>query len=393
MKKLILSISFLTLYASLSQAQDIYQTVLQKIEQNNTTLTATRLATDAEIIGAKTGLTLPDPEVGLAYSWSNPKEIGAKKNASVTQSFDFPTVYANRGKLANLRQRTAEEQYLTVRQSILLEAKQTCIQLIFNNALEQLYGEQLSNMKSIAEATSEMYKQGTTTSLEYNKTILNYSIIENDVRRVKIEQRKLNSVMATLNGGCPIKVDETQYPSISMPSDFATWLDEASERSPELRRLNSELDAANRELKLTKSECLPKLSVGYTGEYVHGSNFSGVTFGFSVPLWENRNRVKESKAKIIATQAEITDAQLNLRDKLTSLFNEVVELRQIVNQIDKALNASNNQELALKAYESGKMSSIEYFHELEYYYQASEKRLVALRDLQLAYAELQAHTL
>lgn len=393
MKNRLLTLGVAMIALTAAANDDIFTPLLNEIEENSTYLKALRMHSDAEVVGNKTGLTLPNPEVELAYSWANPKEVGDKKNVSVSQSFDFPTVYAQRRKVASSKIKGVENEYMGARRDYLLNVKKTCIELLFNNALAKLYSNELSNLKKISDGMEIMLQNGETTSIEYNKALLNYSILENEVNKIDIERSKLSRQLAGYNGGRPVRFTVSDFPIVTLPSNFETWYSIAEDNSPALRALDNQLETNNHEVKLNRAEGLPKLSVGYTGEYVHGSNYSGVTLGFSLPLWENRNRVKQAKTELVATRLEIADAKLNLHNSLESLYNEVAELQENVQRIEKALNTANNAELAQKAHKNGQMTLLEYLHELEYYFDASEKHLEALRDLHLAYAELQAHEL
>lgn len=49
---------------------------------------------------------------------------------------------------------------------------------------------------------------------------------------------------------------------------------------------------------------LPKFSAGYSLERTLGQKYQGISVGISIPLWENKNRVKQAKAGVVAAQAQ-----------------------------------------------------------------------------------------
>ena len=61
MKKLIISILIVSAILT-AQAQSGYETVLQQIEANNTTLAALRQQTEAQKLGNRTGLAPANPK-------------------------------------------------------------------------------------------------------------------------------------------------------------------------------------------------------------------------------------------------------------------------------------------------------------------------------------------
>jgi len=97
MKRLII---FLLAFISMTvnaAAQTSIEEVLHEVEQNNTTLVALKQRVNAETIGNKTDLSLPNPEVEFNYLFGSPSSIGNRTDISVTQGFDFPTVYGRKG--------------------------------------------------------------------------------------------------------------------------------------------------------------------------------------------------------------------------------------------------------------------------------------------------------
>jgi hypothetical protein len=146
MKKLLAGTLFF-LAAFGVKAQDNYESVLLEIEKNNTALAALREQINAEKIGNRTGLTPENPELGFGYTWANPDNTA---EISLTQTFDFPTAYSHRRKIADLKNENAELPYKSERINILLSAKQICIELIFYNILLKEYAVRLQNAEIIA---------------------------------------------------------------------------------------------------------------------------------------------------------------------------------------------------------------------------------------------------
>ena len=101
-------LSLLSLSAS---AQDSFAPVLSQIEQNSPTLQTLQKQMEAQKTAYRTGLTPQDPEVQFGYLWGNPSPIGNRKDVSISQEFDFPSVYARRSRLANKQGEAAEWQY------------------------------------------------------------------------------------------------------------------------------------------------------------------------------------------------------------------------------------------------------------------------------------------
>ncbi len=54
--------------------------------------------------------------------------------------------------------------------------------------------------------------------------------------------------------------------------------------------------------------------------------WQGVKLGVSIPLWENRNRVKHARAEVAAAEQAMDDARLQYSARLEFLFEQCREL-------------------------------------------------------------------
>ena len=124
--------SLFLLLAANAQAQPHYSQVLQYAEKHNPTLQAATKRAEAEKTAAHLGALLPDPEIGAAYYWGDPAEIGKRWDMHVTQSFDMPSVMIRKARLRNLEEQAAELNYQLVRTNLLLEIQEMCADWIYD---------------------------------------------------------------------------------------------------------------------------------------------------------------------------------------------------------------------------------------------------------------------
>ncbi len=379
-------LSLLSLYVS---AQDIYQPVLSQIEQNSTTLQALQKRMEEQKTAYRTGLTPRDPQVQLGYLWGSPSPIGDRKDVSIRQEFDFPSVYARRNRLASKQGEAAEWQYRQERMQLLLKAKQTCIRLVYSNALASLYEQQVVRARKMTETYERMLRQGSTNQIELDKTRLHQTTVEGRLSAVRLEQSQLLAELQSMNGGNPIVLNDTAFSLSPMPNNFDDYLAEAEQNSPVLQYIQQQREVADDHISVTRASSLPKWSVGYMGEFVTGNTFQGVTIGLSIPLWENKNRVRQARQQSIAVSQQADDARLQYRTHMRSLYDQAVQLQQTVAQYDAAL-LPDGLPLLTHAFEKGELPLLNYLLEQDYWTNAYDLRLQAQRDLVMVMAELNA---
>lgn len=143
-------------------------------------------------------------------------------------------------------------------------------------------------------------------------------------------------------------------------------------------------------MKLGKLSGLPQISAGYMSELVPESNFRGITLGLSVPLWSNRNRVKQAKAAVVAAELQQKDATVQFYERLRNQYDRTLGLQRTAGEYRKALAELDNTQLLRRALDAGEISLLDYIVELGLYYTTVDEALAAERDYELALTELQS---
>ena len=116
-------IVFLLFCAGNLAAQNNIESILRSIEKNNKELQASEQLTLSKKLEAATENTLPDPNVSYERKWGKPASIGKTGELSVSQSFDFPSVYVHKNQLYDLKSDLYDQQKQIIRQQVLLNAK------------------------------------------------------------------------------------------------------------------------------------------------------------------------------------------------------------------------------------------------------------------------------
>lgn len=381
----------MALFASISlNAQNSITTVLKAIEDNNTTLKAIKETAEAQKLENRTGIFLSNPELGFNYLWGNPSAIGNRNDLNITQTFDFPTITGMKSKVANERNGLVEWQYKAERMRILLEAKQNCIELIYSNALKKELEIRLQHAETIAAGYQSRLNSGNANRLEYNKAQLSLSAINGEIARIDVERNTLLSQLKRLNGGMDVIMDDFQFNQEQLPLNFNDWYVQAEQKNPILAYIKQEVVVNQKQVSLNKAMGLPKFSAGYLSERVVGQKFQGLTVGVSIPLWENKNRVKQANAAVAAAQSRETDSKQQFYNQLQIQYNRALGLKNTAETYRKSLSTANSTELLKKALDAGEISLLEYMVELSLYYNMVNQTLEAERDYQKALTELSA---
>lgn len=385
-----ISILLIALCSLWLNAQNNLNVLLSEIEENNTTLKSLRESAEAQKLENRTGISLSNPEVGFNYLWGNPRDNGNRTDISVMQAFDIPTITGMKSRLANEKNHLVEWQYRADRMNILLEAKQHFIELTYYNALMKELKLRLQHSETIASVYKTRMDRGDTNILEYNKVKLNLSSIQGEMARIEIEQNALLSQLKRLNGGVGIVFDDTTFYISDIPISFDEWYVQAEQKNPVLAYVKQEIEVSKRQVSVNKAMGLPSFSAGYMDEKEVGQRYQGISVGVSIPLWENRNRVKQARASVRAAELREVDAKQQFYGQLRILYDRTIGLKRVADNYHKSLENVNNATLLKKALDAGEISLLTYILEMSLYYDTINQALEAERDYQLALAELGA---
>ena len=389
MRKTIATYIILCVVGAISaKAQNDYSSILKDVETNNIELQALRAKLQAQQIENNAANNLENLSVEGSYSWGNQVQMGPKKTLSVAQPFDFPTVYAVRGKLMKITNSNLELHYSTERMNILLEAKKLCVEITYYNSLIQLYDQRLAATKTIADNYNKKMEAGKANILEVNKAELNLASLQSECDKAVAERQNLLVALVAMNGGKAVAINNVGYEKVSLPTDFETWYKEVENKNPILLHAQGLVDVNKQQLKLTKNQWLPQLHVGYVNETVVDESYQGVAVGLSLPLWNNKNKVKQSKAQLLTSEVILDGTRNECYNTYKPLYNQSQTLQQNADKLASTLSRCNSEALLQKALDAGEISLLEYLLEIEFYQQAAINTLAAQRDAQMALAEL-----
>jgi outer membrane protein TolC len=173
-------------------------------------------------------------------------------------------------------------------------------------------------------------------------------------------------------------------------------LEKEYETNDPLRKaLEQEKIIAENQLAVSKALALPKMELGYHYQGILGQTYQGVHTGVSIPLWENKNVIKQNRSQIIASEMEI-DAHVNEHFyHIRHLYEHYSNLK-ITMEAYRGANfdsAARNKTLLNKAFALGQISAVEYFMEMTYYYNALDNYLETEMQYHETIAELYKYKL
>ena len=386
----------ITLLASAAlsvNGQNSIDAVLRSIEANNKELQANNQLTVSKKLEAKLDNNLPDPSVSYVHQYGNREGMGIQGELVASQSFDFPSVYVQKNKLAKSKAASFDRQGAEFRQQILLQAKEICLDLVLLNQQRALLDQRRQNAEQLAELYAMRLETGDANILETNKIDLELLNAKTEARMNESARIAKLQELATLNGGIAIDFTDTTYMSDGDILSFEELCAEAVTSNPQLLTLKSEQVAARRQLSVNKSKSLPSFELGYRmNTATGGERFNGFLVGISIPLFSNRNNVKQAKAQALYTDLQL-ESTTTVESELHQLYNQSVALKTSMDEYNTVLKSQNSLALLNKAIQTGQISMIEYFVDVTTFYQSMQNYMQLQNEYQKVMAQLYKYKL
>ena len=386
MKKIITGLCLLL--ALSAQGQTTIDELLTAIEAANPALRAQDELANARKLEAKTENNLSNPTVDYEHVWGSRPGIGVGRELTVSQQFDFPTVYTNRSQIVRLKSNHYDSEKEAFRQDLLLQAKELCVELVYLQKKRAFLNERLLAAQRLSDICARRLEAGDAGALEVNRIELELLSVRTEVDLTEIEIAAKLAELAAFNGGEDPVFEVAGYPGYQTLPDFDELLGVYLEGCPKLKCLLNEQRLADKEVSLSKANALPKFELGYKGDYSGNERFNGVLVGVSIPLFESKNTIKRAKAEARFADLRQTSVSLLLRTELRKLYDQAQALDASLQKINTIVGRFGNLALLNQALDAGHLSFTEYFNETAPLYQSRETQMQLERDYQLVLAKL-----
>ena len=276
--------------------------LLRSVETHNTELKAFSQRMQAQKTENKLSNNLPDPTVSYSHLWGADNSSETIGELIVSQSMDFPTLYHTRRQLNRQKNAMADHEYQLKRREILLKAQEIGFDIILLREEQLLLKERHQNASELAILYQQRIESGDANVIELNKVKLELLNAKTEASINETNLKKKEEELIILNGSIPFQTEQLTYPAIVLPTDYAEIKDDVLNGELALAALEQESRVGHNLLKVAQESWLPKLEIGYRRNTESGAPFNGFVVGFSVPLFENKGKVKMARQQLLSTE-------------------------------------------------------------------------------------------
>jgi outer membrane protein TolC len=230
--------------------------------------------------------------------------------------------------------------------------------------------------------------QGDAIVLDLNKAKLQWLNIRNDTSLNNNLIQTNTTKLTELNGGLPIVVTDTIYPSAAAIPEFIILDSMIEANDPVLKIFQQEIEVMKRQLLVQKALVLPKMETGYHVQGILGQSYKGVHTGITIPLWENKNKVNAARANLDFANANAEMQFIGYKLEKKGYYDKVVGRLNALREYHQMLLPIGDTALLNKALKLGQITMIQYFYEENFYYSSYDKYLQLELEYQQGIANL-----
>lgn len=318
------------------------------------------------------GNTNFDFEYGQSNSYRKDNGI------TVSQSFAFPTVYANQHKLAKANIKSSEIEFVISKNEIIKNVKSIWWEMAFFYSKLRLLQYQDSLFTGFVNAATRKAQTGETNMLEKLSAESQSLEIKNQVEQTKSEILILNMrLQILLNANQKVIASDTILVKLNPPV-----FDSLTSENPLLALVSKKVDITYRESRIENSKILPEFTIGYFSKSIigtqdvngtvqnfgSGDRFTGIQAGISIPLWfyPQTSRIKAAKINHLIAKTNELSYKASLDGEYKSLLQDFNKFKSSIDYYEKLALPQANMIISqtTKSYKAGELDYLEFIQNL-----------------------------
>ncbi len=382
-----------TAHAQSSRKLNLKQSIQMALDSN---LSVRSTAYSVDVQKTLKGAAWDIPKTSIDGQFGQFNSYSKDNSFTVSQSFAFPTVYANQHKLAGANVKSSEWELKTAQLEIATQVKQVYWQLAYLHSKQKLFVWQDSLYTGFQRAAELRLKTGETNQLEMITARSQSMEVRNQLQQVNADILIFNQKLQVL-----LNSDEPVLP-VDTVLQRADFLPDANSAvvlaNPQLGLAQQQIELSRIETKLEKSKLLPDISIGYFSQTIRGEQtvngmprtfgggdrFTGIQAGIAVPLWfgSGTAKIKAARLKEKVSQFSAENYSKSLSGQYTSLLGEYAKYNNSLSYYEKQAvpEADLIIHQASKSYKVGAIDYLDYIQSLSRALAIKQDYLDAVND-------------
>lgn len=354
--------------------------LLRSIEANNPMIKSSVKWLESEKYRSKTGIYPENPDISYNYMWGSPDAIGNQQELEITQKFRFPGYYFARSSMQKMEFGQSEIVVEKTINDILFKAQNEIITLIWLTKKELTLSNKLKESSDLLALMQEGFERKEFSKPALDKVRIYHLNNQTAMAKLKSEILVHNEILQQLNGGIPVNFILNDYPIPVVLPAFDSLQAKLTGFNPDIRIANLNMDLSGQKVKVENMNRLPKIEAGYKGETILNQKLNGIHTGISIPLWENKNKVKQAKIEENWSQLNYDQVVSEITSSLKAAYSNAQSVLQNYMNIKEIAADPSLSESTFLLLKAGEISFPEYLSEVQLIFENQLNFLEVERD-------------
>ena len=328
----------------------------------------------------KSAVNLPNPE----FFWESP--TGSFYTGSITQSFEFPTVYGKQVQLQKQQVLIAEKDKFRMQTDVAYQVRVLYLAIQYTKSLQQELQIQDSVYDQLQKASQRQFDAGQIDFLQKTFAENEYGELHNQWLQATTTLSSLLSQLQYLTGMEEI-VSTSSLEVFPIPENSMIINDSSAlEQNPTVSLLRQEMEVSQKNVALQKNKALPGLAFGYFNQGERDTKTSlRFRFGLTIPLWfwQYKSNIQAAKTGVVIAEEKTKGFTQQLNYELLQAKNEMKISYQSYSYYQQTGLPKTDEILttAKRFFESGETDYINYLRNISPAYQTKFKFIESINNL------------
>jgi outer membrane protein, heavy metal efflux system len=364
------------------------ESFLKNVNENHPRLVALQKWLEAEKIRAQTGIYPDNPKVSYDYLFGNAEAIGDQQEFEIMQSFKLPGYYSSKAGLLQLNYEQKAVLVQQERHAIMHIARTGYYNLVWLHKMHQLLETRKNESVKLVDLMNQGFEGGEVSKPEFDKArIYNMSVQaewQKVVSGIAIQEEQLRQ----MSGEAFFENVADEYPLMADLLPLDSLVAHLPLQNPDLMIAQLEIEHSDLRIRHEKLNQFPSLEAGYRSEKILNQKLQGMHAGIEIPLWQNKNQVKQARIQSEWSRANFRQMENKLWSELTSIYLEIQKLQSMYAQMKSIIQDETISESSLQLLKSGQISFPEYLMESQFIWEVKREFLEIERNYYISVSEL-----
>jgi cobalt-zinc-cadmium efflux system outer membrane protein len=381
--------------------------LLTEAEQNNPQIQAARQGWQASKQIPSQVSTLPDPQfVVQQVNVGSPRPFAGYTNSDfayfglgVSQDFPYPGKLRLRGEMAKRDSDVVQQQYESVRRSVLDGIKAAYFQLSYLSKTLGILESDGELLQQVEKAADARYRSGMSNQQDLLQAQLERTKLLREITMHHLEVAKLQAQIKQLlnRSQSSPDIETPDLPETPLSRTFEELLSTTKTQNPEIYGAQKMIDRQSLQVDLAHKDFYPDFNVQYMWQRTDPAQFRAyymLSFGVRVPIYRNRKQrpeLAQAEADLSKSRSEFEGQTQQVAFELRTEFEIAQKTTELLKIYREGLlpQARAEFEAGVVAYESNRQdfqallaSFLDVQHLDEEYWQSAAEHETALARLE-----------